>query len=144
MAAQKQVAQAKPGVSVVADASRGVARAAGIIARVARRDDEWERTDFLEAVYWTRQLLGLTLALAFGLLGLQGGYVAIAGAAAVYVSPMAMYSGWLDVDVADVVGGDQAETIVLQEGNVQGVGLFFLVWIVTHTLRLSALAAAAG
>ena len=55
-----------------------------------------------------------------------------------------MYSGWLDVDVADVVGGDQAETIVLQEGNVQGVGLFFLVWIVTHTLRLSALAAAAG
>ena len=55
MAAQKQVAQAKPGVSVVADASRGVARAAGIIARVARRDDEWERIDFLEAVYWTRQ-----------------------------------------------------------------------------------------
>lgn len=62
--------------------------------------------------------------------------IALLGISIVYASALFVCSVWLECDAAEILGGDQPEAQLIGEGMSQGMGTFFLTWIVTHTLRL--------
>ena len=54
-----------------------------IVSRAFTANSEWEeKDDFLDVVYWIRQLVGVVIGIAFGVVGVKGA-VGIAGFAAI-------------------------------------------------------------
>ena len=70
-----------------------------IVARAFTANSEWEeKDDFLDVVYWIRQIVGVVIGIAFGVVGVKGA-VGIAGFAAINAGVVYAYcSAFQSVD----------------------------------------------
>mmetsp|Transcript_22662 Transcript_22662/g.47060 ORF Transcript_22662/g.47060 Transcript_22662/m.47060 type:complete len:141 (-) Transcript_22662:88-510(-) len=96
------------------------------------RDGGWNKEsfpEFLEAVYWVRQIIALVCGIVWGVMPLRGmmGIVLFLGAnlGGTYV----YYGKYAAVDEEDF-----GQVIITQEGLWTSVGLFMVTWIFTFTL----------
>uniref|UniRef100_A0A7S2V656 Rab5-interacting protein n=1 Tax=Fibrocapsa japonica TaxID=94617 RepID=A0A7S2V656_9STRA len=84
--------------------------------------------EFLDVVYWLRQVVALVLGLVWGLVPLTGLPAIISFAGVNYLSVWAYYAKYVGVDEDEWGRGDLAK-----EGFQASAGVFMLAWIITYT-----------
>ncbi|XP_059085477.1 GEL complex subunit OPTI-like [Tigriopus californicus] len=99
--------------SVSATSGSSSSSVIGLIGQALTANSEWaEKDDFLDVIYWARQILGVLLGLVFGLLGVTGAIGLIGFAAG---NAGALYAYWtlfqgVDEEVGGVDGGQTEKT----------------------------------
>lgn len=118
----------------VTKSSKAVAAANGsvsaIMKKAFKKDSTWEDKDeFLDVIYWFRQILAILLGIIWGILPLKGilaiGFFAAVNAGVLYV----YFTSYQKVDEEDY-GGPWELT---KEGFMTSFALFLVVWIVVYS-----------
>ncbi|XP_029184359.1 respirasome Complex Assembly Factor 1-like [Acropora millepora] len=118
----------------VTKSSKAVTAANGSVSAIMRKafkmDSTWEDKDeFLDVIYWFRQILAILLGIVWGILPLKGilaiGFFAAANAGVLYV----YFTSYQKVDEEDY-GGPWELT---KEGFMTSFALFLVVWIVVYS-----------
>jgi len=106
------------------------ASTSSLISKVFSPQSEWnDKEEFLDVIYWGRQILGIILGLLWGLLPLKGflGLVLFAGISA----------GIVYVWITAVQGIDEAEYggawELTKEGFLTSAAGFLVTWIIVYT-----------
>lgn len=101
-----------------------------IISRATTAKSIWpEKEEFLDVIYWIRQIVGVLLGLAWGLLAIKGavGLVSfvILNAAILYV----YFSAFQAVDEEEFGGAWE----LTKEGFMTSLATFLVIWIILYT-----------
>ena len=99
---------------------------AGRVKEIAELPSETEKEELLSKLYWCKQLLGILLGLAAGLLKLQGfpvilGFLVLVGATSLFYS-------WQVQHADDVEGWD-----ILSEAMAPTFFIFMLSWVLSFS-----------
>mmetsp|Transcript_34610 Transcript_34610/g.80941 ORF Transcript_34610/g.80941 Transcript_34610/m.80941 type:complete len:121 (-) Transcript_34610:68-430(-) len=101
-----------------------------ILAKVTRRDEDWQKSEILEAVHWFRQFQGLVLGILFGLIPIEGYVGNVAFLIVNSVLPLIFVTSWLGCDEDDF--GGRVELI--KESMSAAYLSFAFWWVVTYTV----------
>ncbi|KAK3086635.1 hypothetical protein FSP39_021253 [Pinctada imbricata] len=101
-----------------------------LLAKAVKPEAEWEDKDeFLDAVYWLRQLMGVIQGLIWGLLPLKG----FLGLVLFFVFNLGLiylyYNTFQKVDDEDYGG----PTEILKEGTMTSFATFLVTWIILYS-----------
>ncbi|KAK6184748.1 hypothetical protein SNE40_007150 [Patella caerulea] len=101
-----------------------------ILSKAMSSGANWvEKDDFLDVIYWLRQILGVVMGLIWGLIPLKG-FVGLAlffliNVAIVYI----YYSSFQKVDEEDYGGSSE----ILKEGLMTSFSSFMVAWIILYS-----------
>ena len=118
------------------------------VNKVFTPNSEWpEKEEFLDVIYWSRQIIGLVLGLLWGLLPLKG-FIGIFLFAALSAGIVYVWFTAVQVNIIIKVllmlfklyspqGVDEAEYggawELTKEGFLSGAAGFFVTWIIVYT-----------
>uniref|UniRef100_A0A8D0VXM5 RAB5 interacting factor n=1 Tax=Sus scrofa TaxID=9823 RepID=A0A8D0VXM5_PIG len=99
-------------------------------SKVLRSDAAWEDKDeFLDVIYWFRQIIAVVLGVIWGVLPLRG-FLGIAGFCLINAGVLYLYfSNYLQIDEEEY-GGTWELT---KEGFMTSFALFMVIWIIFYT-----------
>ncbi|TRY79694.1 hypothetical protein TCAL_11005 [Tigriopus californicus] len=116
--------------SVSATSGSSSSSVIGLIGQALTANSEWaEKDDFLDVIYWARQILGVLLGLVFGLLGVTGAIGLIGFAAG---NAGALYAYWTlfqGVDEEEYGGAWE----MTKEGFMTSLAGFLVCWIILYS-----------
>ncbi|XP_067651535.1 GEL complex subunit OPTI-like [Haliotis asinina] len=101
-----------------------------IVSKAFTQDAEWtDKDEFLDVVYWLRQILGVVIGLIWGLIPLKGilglGLFFIINVAIVYM----YYNSFQRVDEEEYGGASE----ILKEGLMTSFSSFLVSWIILYS-----------
>ncbi|XP_071092043.1 GEL complex subunit OPTI-like [Haliotis cracherodii] len=101
-----------------------------IVSKAFTQDAEWtDKDEFLDVVYWLRQILGVVIGLIWGLIPLKGlvglGLFFIINVAIVYI----YYNSFQRVDEEEYGGASE----ILKEGLMTSFSSFLVSWIILYS-----------
>ncbi|XP_046334965.2 respirasome Complex Assembly Factor 1-like [Haliotis rufescens] len=101
-----------------------------IVSKAFTQDAEWtDKGEFLDVVYWLRQILGVVIGLIWGLIPLKGlvglGLFFIINVAIVYI----YYNSFQKVDEEEYGGASE----ILKEGLMTSFSSFLVSWIILYS-----------
>ncbi|XP_058067076.1 GEL complex subunit OPTI [Anopheles bellator] len=95
-----------------------------------RPNSEWaEKDDFLDVVYWARQVLGIIIGIVMGIIPLKG-FVALALFALLNCGAVYLYSTSFQSIDEESYGGMWE---LLKEGFMTSFACFLVTWIIFYT-----------
>ncbi|CAO2578017.1 Respirasome Complex Assembly Factor 1, partial [Lemmus lemmus] len=99
-------------------------------SKVLRSDAAWDDKDeFLDVIYWFRQIIAVVLGVIWGILPLRG-FLGIAGFCLINAGVLYLYfSNYLQIDEEEY-GGTWELT---KEGFMTSFALFMVIWIIFYT-----------
>lgn len=99
-------------------------------SKVLRSDAAWDDKDeFLDVIYWFRQIIAVILGVIWGVLPLRG-FLGIAGFCLINAGVLYLYfSNYLQIDEEEY-GGTWELT---KEGFMTSFALFMVIWIIFYT-----------
>ena len=97
------------------------------LRRLLDREQEWDKGELLDAIYWLRQVLAVLLGPLFGLLGLTGSVGLVLFVAVLLVGVFGWYGKYQQVDVEEM-GSWQ----LMSEGSWPAFALFIVNHLRTH------------
>lgn len=100
------------------------------IAKALSAKSEWsDKDEFLDVIYWFRQILGVVLGLLWGVVAVKG-IVGLAIFAALNAGALYLYfSGFQSVDEEDYGGVWE----LTKEGFMTSMASFLVIWIIVYT-----------
>jgi len=100
------------------------------IAKALSAKSEWsDKDEFLDVIYWFRQILGVVLGLLWGVVAVKG-IVGLAIFAALNAGVLYLYfSGFQSVDEEDYGGVWE----LTKEGFMTSMASFLVIWIIVYT-----------
>ncbi|XP_050075863.1 respirasome Complex Assembly Factor 1 [Anopheles maculipalpis] len=103
---------------------------ASVWNRAIKPNSEWaEKDDFLDVVYWARQVLSILIGIVMGLIPLKG-FVALALFALLNCGAVYLYSTSFQNIDEDAYGGMWE---VVKEGFMTSFACFLVTWIIFYT-----------
>ncbi|XP_058829970.1 GEL complex subunit OPTI [Topomyia yanbarensis] len=98
--------------------------------RATKPNSEWnEKDDFLDVIYWARQILGILIGIVMGIVPLKG-FVALALFALINCGIVYFYcTSFQSID--DEVYGGMWE--IIKEGFMTSFACFLVTWIIFYT-----------
>lgn len=101
-----------------------------VLSRAFSAGSEWpDKEEFLDVIYWARQIFGVALGLFWGLLGVKGANGLVGFAALNAGTVYAYYSGFQAVDEEEY-GGKWELT---KEGFMTSFAGFLVTWIIIYS-----------
>uniref|UniRef100_A0A182P0L5 Rab5-interacting protein n=1 Tax=Anopheles epiroticus TaxID=199890 RepID=A0A182P0L5_9DIPT len=98
--------------------------------RAIKPNSEWaEKDDFLDVVYWARQVLSILIGIVMGLIPLKG-FIALALFALLNCGAVYLYSTSFQNIDEDAYGGMWE---VVKEGFMTSFACFLVTWIIFYT-----------
>jgi hypothetical protein len=104
-------------------------KSASLLQRALSPDQEWEKDELFEVLYWARQVMGLVLGLVWGVLQLSGSTALLLYGAA-YVACNHLYS----VKFLGVDEDDFGRWEMLKQGAMPSFGMFMITWIAVYSI----------
>ncbi|XP_055607730.1 GEL complex subunit OPTI [Uranotaenia lowii] len=102
----------------------------GIWSKAIVPMSEWnDKDEFLDVIYWSRQVLGILIGVVMGLIPLKG-FVALALFALVNSGVVYLYSNNFQKIDEEVYGGMWE---VIKEGFMTSFACFLVTWIIFYT-----------
>jgi len=100
------------------------------IAKALSAKSEWsDKDEFLDVIYWFRQILGVVLGLLWGVVAVKG-IIGLAIFAALNAGVLYLYfSGFQSVDEEDYGGVWE----LTKEGFMTSMASFLVIWIIVYT-----------
>jgi len=100
------------------------------IAKAISAKSEWsDKDEFLDVIYWFRQILGVVLGLLWGVVAVKG-IIGLAVFAALNAGVLYLYfSGFQSVDEEDYGGVWE----LTKEGFMTSMASFLVIWIIVYT-----------
>jgi len=100
------------------------------IAKALSAKSEWsDKDEFLDVIYWFRQILGVVLGLLWGVVAVKG-IIGLAVFAALNAGVLYLYfSGFQSVDEEDYGGVWE----LTKEGFMTSMASFLVIWIIVYT-----------
>lgn len=91
-------------------------------------EDDWDRQDIIEIIYWFRQFLSILIGILWGMVRLEG-LIGILLYFVVSVFTLHSYKNLLKVsdELFDIIDA-------FKEGFIPGFGLFMIAWIASYSL----------
>uniref|UniRef100_A0A182HXU5 Uncharacterized protein n=1 Tax=Anopheles arabiensis TaxID=7173 RepID=A0A182HXU5_ANOAR len=103
---------------------------ASVWNRAIKPNSEWtEKDDFLDVVYWARQVLSILIGIVMGLIPLKG-FIALALFALLNCGAVYLYSTSFQNIDEDAYGGMWE---VVKEGFMTSFACFLVTWIIFYT-----------
>ncbi|ETN64878.1 hypothetical protein AND_003367 [Anopheles darlingi] len=103
---------------------------ASVWNRAIKPNSEWaEKDDFLDVVYWARQVLGILIGVVMGIIPLKG-FVALALFALINCGAVYLYSTNFQSIDEEAYGGMWE---VVKEGFMTSFACFLVTWIIFYT-----------
>ncbi|XP_041770196.1 respirasome Complex Assembly Factor 1 [Anopheles merus] len=103
---------------------------ASVWNRAIKSNSEWtEKDDFLDVVYWARQVLSILIGIVMGLIPLKG-FIALALFALLNCGAVYLYSTSFQNIDEDAYGGMWE---VVKEGFMTSFACFLVTWIIFYT-----------
>lgn len=100
------------------------------LARALSAKSSWpDKEEFLDVIYWARQLIGVIVGLVWGILALQGA-LGLVGFAAINAGLLYVYFAAFQSVDEEEFGGVWELT---KEGFMTSFASFMVVWIITYT-----------
>ncbi|XP_004867891.2 uncharacterized protein C20orf24 homolog isoform X4 [Heterocephalus glaber] len=99
------------------------------LANGALKISVWSKDEFLDVIYWFRQIIAVVLGVIWGVLPLRG-FLGIAGFCLINAGVLYLYfSNYLQIDEEEY-GGTWELT---KEGFMTSFALFMVIWIIFYT-----------
>uniref|UniRef100_A0A182U5N0 Rab5-interacting protein n=1 Tax=Anopheles melas TaxID=34690 RepID=A0A182U5N0_9DIPT len=103
---------------------------ASVWNRAIKPNSEWtEKDDFLDVVYWARQVLSILIGIVMGIIPLKG-FIALALFALINCGAVYLYSTSFQNIDEDAYGGMWE---VVKEGFMTSFACFLVTWIIFYT-----------
>uniref|UniRef100_A0A182JK09 Rab5-interacting protein n=1 Tax=Anopheles atroparvus TaxID=41427 RepID=A0A182JK09_ANOAO len=103
---------------------------ASVWNRAIKPNSEWsDKDDFLDVVYWARQVLGILIGIVMGIIPLKG-FVALALFALVNCGVVYLYSNNFQSIDEEAYGGMWE---IVKEGFMTSFACFLVTWIIFYT-----------
>ncbi|RUS76291.1 hypothetical protein EGW08_015937 [Elysia chlorotica] len=105
-----------------------------LLAKAIQPEYQWsDKDEFLDVVYWMRQIMGLVLGLVWGFIPMRG----FIGLALFFVVNVAIvylyYSSFQKVDEEEYGGASE----ILKEGLMTSFSSFLVAWIILYSALYS-------
>ncbi|XP_065082447.1 GEL complex subunit OPTI [Ochlerotatus camptorhynchus] len=98
--------------------------------RAITQNSEWaEKDDFLDVIYWSRQIIGILIGVVMGLFPLKG-FIALALFALINCAIVYLYSTSFQSIDEEAYGGIWE---IIKEGFMTSFACFLVTWIIFYT-----------
>ena len=100
------------------------------LSKALSAQSSWpDKEEFLDVIYWIRQILGIVIGLVWGVVAIQG-LIGMVAFAAINAGLLYLYfSGFQSVDEEEYGGVWE----LTKEGFMTSVASFLVVWIIVYT-----------
>lgn len=106
-----------------------------LIQKLIRKGETWEKKDLLNAIYWMKLLVSLSMGLILGFVGISNGMFGnMTYIITIAIGFQFVISSVFQIDVESILGNGSS---AITEGLVPTYAAFLLMWILAYNIKLS-------